>query len=150
MLPSLKLPLPSYYFCLLSPCVTIIMADLSLSGEEIEFPSMEESETQEHQLMALLVSSKHEASEMAKLMSTSPGVNFALVNSVSISERVTTFSVSLRVESAKLSELWAWLWGEKKAALMSLGLLAVVMQAGTVVWLQGIPRGRCGFYFNHK
>lgn len=104
---------------------------------------MEVSDLRDHQLMALLVSSKQEATEIAKLMFSSPGVNFALVSSVSISGQVT-YTVSLRVESAKLWELWVWLWEEKPALLIGLGLQAVVMQGGTIVWFPGSTRGRCG------
>lgn len=91
--------------------------------------------------MALLVSGKPEALEIAKMMFSSPGVNFALMSSVNMSGH-TAYTVSVRVESAKLGELWAWLWKEKKALLLSLGLLAVVMQTGTVVWVRGSPRGK--------
>lgn len=111
--------------------------------KEIEFPSMEVSELRDHQLMALLVSSKQEASEIAKMMFSSPGVNFALVSSVSIAGHVT-YTVSLRVESAKLRDLWVWLWEEKVGLLVSLGLQAVVMQGSTIVWVHGTTRGRCG------
>lgn len=94
-------------------------------------------------MMAFLVSSKPGAAEISKLMFSSPGVNFALMSSISVSGH-TTYTVSLRVESAKLGELWAWLWEERMSSLTGLGLLAVVMQPCTVVWVQGYPRGRCG------
>ena len=107
---------------------------------------MDVSELRDHQLMALLVSSKQGASEIARLMFSSPGVNFALMSSVTTAGQVT-YTVSLRVESAKLPELWVWLWEEKRALLSQLGLQAVVMQGGTIVWLHGngsSTRGRCG------
>lgn len=104
---------------------------------------MELSELRDHQLMALLVSGKQEASEIAKLMFSSPGVNFALVSSVNICGQVT-YTVSLRVETIKLQELWSWLWEERVGVMNGLGLLAVVMQGSTIIWLHGNPRGRCG------
>lgn len=95
-------------------------------------------------MLALLVSSKSHASEIAKMMFNSPGVNFALMNSVSVPGHVAC-TVSVRVESAKLADLWAWLWEEKRSLLIGHGLLAVVMQTGTVIWVQGYPKGECGW-----
>ena len=87
-------------------------------------------------MMALLVPGKSEASEIAKMMFSSPGVNFALVTSVTVLGH-TAHTVSIRVESARITELWAWLWEEKKAWLTGQGLLGVVLQSGTVIWLEG-------------
>ena len=103
------------------------------AGAEIDFPAVQQ---QNHQMMALLVRGKSEASEIAKLMFTSPGVNFALVSAITIRGQAA-HSVSIRVESARIGELWAWLWEEKKAWLSSHGLQAVVLQSGTVAWLDG-------------
>ena len=94
-------------------------------------------------MLALLVASKSSASEIAKMLFSSPGVKFALMNSVGAPGHVTC-TLSVRVESAKLAELWAWLWEEKRALLISHGLMAVVMQTGTVIWMQG-NQGGCGY-----
>jgi hypothetical protein len=106
-------------------------------GAEIDFPS---EQAPDHQMLALLVVSKSDAAEIAKMMFSSPGVNFALVNSVNMPGHVTC-TVSVRVESEKLADFWTWLWEEKRTLLVGRGLLAVVMQTGTVVWMQGKPQG---------
>jgi len=73
-------------------------------------------------------------------MFSSPGVNFALMSPVNVSGH-TSYTVSVRVESARLKDLWAWLWVENRTALIGRGLLAVVMQNGTMVWVHGSRRG---------
>lgn len=102
-------------------------------GTEIDFPAMQQNN---YQMMALLVSAKSEASEIAKHMFTSPGVNFALVSDISVRGH-TAHAVSIRVESDRIRELWVWLWEEKKAWLSGHGLQAIVLQSGTVAWLDG-------------
>ncbi len=113
----------------------VVFADCA--GAEIDFPAVQQ---RDHQMLALLVSGKSEASEIAKMMFTSPGVNFALMSSITVAGRAI-YTVSIRVESNRLGELWAWLWEEKKAWLSSQGLHAVVLQSGTVVWLEGKAGG---------
>ena len=92
--------------------------------------------------MALLVASKAGASEIAKMVFSCPGVKFALMSPVGVSGEPAC-TVSMRVESAKLPELWVWLWEENKTSLIGRGLVAMVMQSGTVIWIQGTSRGEC-------
>ena len=104
-------------------------------GKETDFPSS--GELRDHQMMALLVDSKQGASEISKMMFNSPGVDFVFFNSVNVSSQ-TTYTVSVRVESSRLGGLWEWLWREKKELLASKGLFAVMMQTGTVAWMQNL------------
>ncbi len=115
------------------------MLSIAPAGTGIDFPSELPAN---HQMLALLVATKAGASQIAKMMFSSPGVNFALVNSVSVPGHAPCCNVSVRVESVKLAQLWAWLWEEKRAVLASHGLVAVVMQTGTIVWVQGSLGGR--------
>lgn len=106
-------------------------------GREIDFPS---DEPQGHQTMALLVTNKSGASEIAKMMFSCPGVTFALMSTLSNNTALGkgVYTISLHVKTSMLGELWAWLWGEKKSLLVTQGLVAMVMQSGTIIWVQGI------------
>ena len=117
------------------------MSQFSVSaGAEIDFPS---DQSEEYQMLALLASSKPGASEIAKMIFTSPGVNFALMNSVSTATMADlACTVSVRVESAKLPELWAWLWEKNHDLLVSYGLQGVMMQSGTIVWVKEKALGK--------
>lgn len=111
----------------------------SSTDKELDLPS---GGLPDHHMMSLLVETKHGAAEVSKMMFDSPGANFALVSSINCaSGHAASYTVTLRVESVKLSEFWVWLWMEKREPLMKEGLLAVVMQSGTIVWCQGNIEG---------
>lgn len=95
----------------------------------------------DHHMLSLLVQTKRGASEVSKMTFDSPGANFALVSSVSTGIGHVSHTVTLRVEAAKLSEFWNWLWVEKREELVKDGLLAVVMQTGAIVWCQAKTEG---------
>ena len=95
----------------------------------------------DHHMITLLVETKRGAAEISKMMFDSPGANFALVNSISSASGHTSHTVTVRVELVRLSEFWVWLWVEKRELLMRDGLLAVMMQSGTIVWCQARIEG---------
>ena len=89
-------------------------------------------------MICLLVIGKQGAIEISRMMFNAPGVNFALVSSVQYGPHFIN-TVSIRVQSARLKELWLWVFEGEKELLLSKGLLAVVMDSGTFVWLRGKP-----------
>ena len=101
----------------------------------MEFPN-DNSET--NQSLGLLVAGKRGASEISKMMFKAPGVDFALVSSVTHGTHVI-HTVCIRVSSLQLKELWQWVFVDENTSLLSKGLLAVVMETGTFVWLRGKP-----------
>ena len=93
-------------------------------------------------MMSLLVETKQGAAEVSKMMFDSPGANFALVSSICSPSRHASHTVTIRVESARLSEFWVWLWGAKREVLLKEGLLAVMLQTGSIVWCQARVEGK--------
>ena len=92
-------------------------------------------------MLSLLVKTKRGASEVSKMTFDSPGANFALVSSVTSGVEQLSHTVTIRVEAAKLSEFWDWLWVEKREGLIKEGLLAVVLQTGAILWCQANTEG---------
>ena len=105
------------------------------TGRQIEFPSYE---LKNNQMLGLLVPGKQGAIEISKMMYNTPGVNFALVSSAMYKGHFLSV-VCIRVDSSKIRDLWVWLFEEEKEMLLRKGLLAIVMQSGTFVWLRGRP-----------
>ena len=89
-------------------------------------------------MLGLLVPGKQGAIEISKMMYNTPGVNFALVSSAMYKGHFLSV-VCIRVDSSKIRDLWVWLFEEEKEMLLGKGLLAIVMQSGTFVWLRGKP-----------
>ena len=89
-------------------------------------------------MLSLLVVGKQGAKEISNMLVMTPGVNFALVSSVTYDGHFV-YTVSLRVESTKQKDMWKWLLQEVREELLSKGLLAIVMQSGTFVWMRGKP-----------
>lgn len=112
---------------------------LSRAVKELDLPL---ERLPDQHMMSLLVETKRGATEVSKMMFDCPGANFALVNSVSSANGHASHTVTVRVESVRLSEFWVWLWVEKREALMREGLLAVMMQTGTIVWCQARIEGK--------
>jgi len=92
-------------------------------------------------MLSLLVKTKRGASEVSKMTFDSPGANFALVSSITSGVEQTAHTVTIRVEAARLSEFWDWLWVEKREGLIKEGLLAIVMQTGAILWCQANSEG---------
>ena len=92
----------------------------------------------DNQMLSLLVVGKQGAKEISKMLIVTPGVNFALVSSVTYGNHFV-YTVSLRVESTMQKDMWKWLLQERRESLLSKGLLAIVMQSGTFVWMRGKP-----------
>lgn len=90
-------------------------------------------------MMGLLVVGKACATEISKMLFHAPGVNFALVSSVRYATH-HLHTVSIRVVTTNLQELWAWILG-KSTSLLSKGLVGIVMQSGSFIWLRGKPSG---------
>ena len=99
----------------------------------MEFPNFEAGQT-----LGLLVAGKGGATEISKMMFKAPGVNFALVSSITFGAHFI-HTVCIRVNSSQLKELWRWMFVTENSSLLSKGLLAVVMETGTFVWLRGKP-----------
>ena len=104
-------------------------------GKQIEFPI---SETDDNQMLGLLVDGKCGATEISKMMFHAPGVNFALVSSVCYGA-YNIHTVSVRVNTDRVRDLWVWIFTTENASLLAKGLLGIVMQSGTFVWLRGKP-----------
>ena len=88
-------------------------------------------------MLALLVVGKACATEISKMLFHAPGVNFALVSSVRYATH-HLHTVSIRVVTTRLQELWTWVLS-KSSSLLSKGLVGIVMESGNFVWLRGKP-----------
>ena len=105
------------------------------AGQQIDFPT---DGLDNNQMLGLLVAGKLGATEISKMMFHAPGVNFALVSSIFYGGH-HIHAVSIRVNSSKLQNLWQWVLVKENSSLLAKGLLAMVMQSGTFVWLRGKP-----------
>ena len=103
------------------------------SGKQIHVAPASKSESNEHQVLCLLVSNQAGAREISHMMFNAPGVNFALVNPATYSG-CTVFGVSIRVESGSLRRLWHWLFSSQDT-LLACGLLGFALHGGTFLWL---------------
>ena len=103
------------------------------TGKLIDLPA---EECDNSQMLGLLIAGKQGATEISKMMFKAPGIDFALVNSV-VHEGQYVYTVSIRVATPKLEELWQWIFATNNVPLLARGLFAVVMQSGTFIWLRG-------------
>ena len=95
-------------------------------------------------MLCLLVEGKDGACGISGLAFAAPGVDFVLVSPSLHQDRTSLHqdrtglqTVLLRVEEEKLGLLWHWVFVEHRGDLMGMGLMAVVLESGTFVWVRG-------------
>jgi len=98
-------------------------------------------------MLGLLVVGKCGATEISKMMFHAPGVNFALVSSVCYGPH-HIHTVSIRVSTKRVRDLWEWIFTTENASLLAKGLLGIVMESGTFVWLRGKPSVGASWYIH--
>jgi len=103
-------------------------------GSQMELPPCNDSSL----AVCLLVSSKEGAIDVSSLASNYPGVNFALMSSCTHNGH-TLQTVSIRVEMPKKVQLLDKVLRDDRETLVSKGLLAVVFQCGTFLWIKQKP-----------
>ena len=89
----------------------------------------------QYKVVCLLVATQTGARDISHMMFGAPGVNFALVSTVTY-EEAPVYSVLLRVSSDSLGELWNWLLTTSRNALLSAGLLGVTLGDRAILWLR--------------
>lgn len=81
---------------------------------------------------------KEGATDISRVLGDGPGVNFALVSSVN-HNGCLLHTVSVRLEKARQKEMWEWLLERERGQLLARGLMAVILQSGTFLWMRGKP-----------
>lgn len=119
---------------LLNHLVYDIMSDPH-AGKQISVVPTSPSQSCQHQVVCLLVSSQEGARNISHMMFNAPGVNFALVNPVMYGNS-PIFCISIRVSSDSLHQLWCWLLSSSQEVLLAYGLVALALGGGTLLWLK--------------
>ncbi len=105
---------------------------LVFPGKQLEIPHNNSTTL----TLSLLVTKKEGATDISRVLGDGPGVNFALVSSVN-HNGCLLHTVSVRLEKTRQKEMWEWLLGSERGQLLARGLLAVVLDSGTFIWMRG-------------
>lgn len=111
-------------------CYSLILS----IGKQLEIPQNNSTTL----TLSLLVAKKEGATDISRVLGDGPGVNFALVSSVN-HNGCLLHTVSVRLEKARQKEMWEWLLERERGQLLARGLMAVILQSGTFLWMRGKP-----------